>query len=101
MDTITSLHDLVPVTPSAAARTGAHCLVPDRGSTSFPAWVHAWDERGELVALVHVQDPSEAFVVIAKLLTILPPWGSPGGRHTRLVVADEPIAARTLVAAGD
>ena len=96
MTLVTSVRDLVPVTPTAAGRTAAYCLV-DEDDPVWPRRVRAWSADGRPAADVLVEDASEAFVVVAKLLTLLEPWSRTEAGRARVVV--EEVAARHLQSA--
>jgi hypothetical protein len=74
MEIVHRIEQLVEVTPTAIARTGAHSMLrPHLATGEWPVWVTASDALGSTVAVVRVADASEAFVVVAKLLTLLAP----------------------------
>lgn len=91
MQLLTRIEQLVHVTPSATARTAAHCLLAPHRGDGWPRWVNARDASGSLVAVVRVTDHSEAFVAVAKLVELLDPpamtWERTPGPEISLTVA--------------
>lgn len=76
----TDLADLVATTPTAPARAVARAMIDRRcaphdlglaAGPAFPTRVGVHDGRGGVLADLLVADASEAFVALAKLLTVV------------------------------
>ena len=111
MQVVTDLAQLVATTPTTSARTAARRMLDGRLALHdvllahgpvFPARVGMHDGRGELVADVRVHDASEAYMALAKLLTVaaagpddlrvcFDPRVRAGVGRRRRVVASDPV----------